>query len=225
MKFVERLTGILVKPGETMKDIIKEPRIEEALVIVGIYAILSMLSAYVASTHINYIYDIPGTDAMSGLRSIMTIVTLVFGLIMPFISWMIISGILHLFSMAFGGSGKFYPPIVTGIGYSDIVKIFAVIIAIVLLTQTPVITMEISSSTNLSNISSMTKDLYSSPFYILSQIVVLCGPVMVFIPGRAGHKRGREADDDAGIDGRGHTSGIIRNCFLRLDDTRLFVNR
>ena len=174
MKFMERLTGILLKPGETMKDIIKEPRIEEALVIVGIYAILSMLSAYVASTHITYIYDVPGTDTMSGLRSIITVITLVFGLIMPFISWMIVSGILHLFSMAFGGSGKFYPPVVTGIGYSAIVKIFAVIIAILLLTQTPVITLEISSS-NLSGIANMAKDLYSSPFYILSQIVVLVG--------------------------------------------------
>jgi hypothetical protein len=174
MKFMERMTGILLKPGETMKDIIKEPRIEEALVIVGIYAILSMLSAYVASTHITYIYDVPGTDTMSGLRSIITVITLVFGLIMPFISWMIVSGILHLFSMAFGGSGKFYPPVVTGIGYSAIVKIFAVIIAILLLTQTPVITLEISSS-NLSGIASMAKDLYSSPFYILSQIVVLVG--------------------------------------------------
>ena len=77
--------------------------------------------------------------------------------------------------MAFGGSGKFYPPIVTGIGYSEIIKIFSVIIAIVLLTQTPVITLEISSSSNLSNISNMAKDLYSSPFYILSQIVVLLG--------------------------------------------------
>ena len=174
MKFMERLTGILVKPGETMKDIIKEPRIEEALVIVGIYAILTMLSTYIVTTHISYTYDVAGMDTMSGLQSIMTIVTLVFGLIAPFITWLIISGVLHLFSMAFGGSGKFYPPIVTGIGYSDIVKIFAVIIAIVLLTQTPVITVEISSS-NLSSVSSMTKELYSNPFYILSQLVVLLG--------------------------------------------------
>jgi hypothetical protein len=175
MKFMERLTGILVKPGETMKDIIKEPRIEEAVVIVGIYAILSMLSTYIASTHINYVYDIPSAGSMAGLRTIMTVVTLVFGLILPFIAWLVISGILHLFSMAFGGSGKFYPPIVTGIGYSEIVKIFTVIIAILLLTQTPVITLQISSTSNLSSISNMTNQLYSNPFYILSQIVVLIG--------------------------------------------------
>ena len=44
-----------------------------------------MLSAYIASTHINYIYDVRALDTMSGLRSIITVVTLVFGLIMPFI--------------------------------------------------------------------------------------------------------------------------------------------
>ena len=174
MKFTERLTGILVKPGETMKDIIKEPRIEEALVIVGIYAILSMLSTYLVTSHVKYVYDVPGMDSTSGLQSIITLVTLVFGLIVPFIYWLIISGVLHLFSMAFGGSGKFYPHIVTGIGYSEIVKIFAIIISILLLTQTPVITLEISSS-NLSSVTSMAKDLYSSPFYILSQIVLVLG--------------------------------------------------
>jgi len=172
MKFTERLTGILVKPGETMKDIIKEPRIEEALVVVGIYAILSMLSTYLVTTHVKYVYDVPGSTA--GLQSIITLVTLVFGLIVPFIYWLIVSGVLHLFSMAFGGSGKFYPPIVTGIGYSEIVKIFAIIISILLLTQAPVITLEISSS-NLSSVTSMAKDLYSSPFYILSQLVMVLG--------------------------------------------------
>ena len=109
MKFVERLTGIFMKPGETMKDIIKEPRIEEALVIVGIYAIVYMLYKYISMTRINTVYDMPGMDAASGFTTITMVFTLVFSLITPFILWPIVTGLLHLFAMAFGGSGKFYP--------------------------------------------------------------------------------------------------------------------
>lgn len=174
MKFMERITSLLVKPDEAMKDITNEPRIEEALVIVGIYAILVMLNTYIAATHIKYTYDIPGMEQVAGLQTITTIVTLIAGLVVPLIAWPIIAGGLHLFSMAFGGSGKFYPHILTSIGYSELVKIFAVIVAILLLTQAPVITVELSSS-SLTAATSAAKQLYSNPFYILSNLVMLIG--------------------------------------------------
>lgn len=191
MKFTERLAGMLVKPGETMKDIIKEPRIEEALVIVGIYAIFVMISTYVAASHIKYTYEIPGMEAAGAIQTFTTIFTLVMGLVMPLIGWPIAAGILHLFSMAFGGTGKFYPPIMTAIGYTDLVKIFAVIISIVLMTQAPVVSMVISSS-SLTGVQSMLSELYTNPFYIASNIVMLLGLIWSCYQGALAIKEGEK---------------------------------
>lgn len=177
MKFVERLTGIFMKPGETMKDIIKEPRIEEALVIVGIYAIVYMLYKYISMTRINTVYDMPGMDAASGFTTITMVFTLVFSLITPFILWPIVTGLLHLFAMAFGGSGKFYPQIMSGIGYSQIVKIFTILIASILMTQVPAITVHISTSNPLAAVSDVNQ-MQNNIFYILSTIIVLIGLVI-----------------------------------------------
>jgi hypothetical protein len=191
MKFIERLTGIFMKPGETMKDIAREPRIEESVVIVGIYAILFMLYTYVSTTRLNIIYDMPGLDAASGLRTIMTVVSLVFSLVMPFIIWLIIAGVLHLFAMAFGGSGKFYPNIVTGIGYSQIVKIFTILIALILLTQVPVMTMHISSSNPLAAVSAA-GELSKNIYYLLSSLVVLIGVIISSYLGMLAIKEGEK---------------------------------
>ncbi len=56
MNFIERITGLITNPDKTMEDVAKEPRIEEAVVVIAIYAILSAISAYVMSSHITYIY-------------------------------------------------------------------------------------------------------------------------------------------------------------------------
>ncbi|MCD1294380.1 hypothetical protein CUJ83_05125 [Methanocella sp. CWC-04] len=174
MNFNERIIGMFTKPDETIKDIIKEPRIEEALVVVGVYAIFAMIVAYISASHINYIYDMPGMSDMGALRTITTITSLVFGFLTPIIGWPIVTGILHLFSMVFGGDGKFYPNMLTAIGYTDVVKIIFVIVSIILLTQTPYVTLEISQSNPTGTISAL-NELYGNVFYIASTIVGLLG--------------------------------------------------
>jgi hypothetical protein len=103
----------------------------------------------------------------------MTIVTVIAGLISPFIVWLIISVALYLFSMVFGGEGKF-TAVLTAIGLSTFVKIFAAIISILLLTQAPHVTVEISSSDPLSSVGAM-KDFYKDTFVMLSSLVILAG--------------------------------------------------
>jgi hypothetical protein len=142
MNFIERIIGLITSPDKTMADIAKEPKIEEAVVVVAIYAIVAAISAYIASSHINYVFTDP---SLEGLTGIMTAITVVTGLIIPFVFWVIITAALYLFAMVFGGEGKFLA-LLSGIGYSQLPKIFITLILLVLLTQAPVITYEISSS-------------------------------------------------------------------------------
>jgi hypothetical protein len=170
MNFIERITGLITNPDKTMEDVAKEPRIEEAVVIIGIYAVLSAIFAYVMSTHITYVYTDSNMPDMSG---VMSIVTVIGGLIVPFITWVIIAVVLYLFSMVFGGEGKF-TSVLTAVGLSALVKIFAIAIGIVLMTMAPHVTVEISSSNPLSSIGAMT-DFYKDTFVMLGSLVTLAG--------------------------------------------------
>lgn len=171
MNFIERIVGLFTSPDKTMGDIAKEPRIEEAAVIVALYAIVSAISTYIASSHIKYVFTDPALEGMAG---IMTIMSAVIGLIAPFILWVIVTAVLYLFSMVFGGEGKFMA-LLTGIGYSQLPKIFATIILAVLLTQAPVLTYEISSSGQTRLLDGDGGGQLSDPMSILQQAVGLIG--------------------------------------------------
>jgi hypothetical protein len=101
----------------------------------------------------------------------MTAITVVTGLILPFILWVIIAAVLYLFAMVFGGEGKFLA-LLSCIGYSQLPKIFVTLILLVLLTQAPVITYEISSSGQTTILDGGTS---SSLLTIAQQIVGLIG--------------------------------------------------
>ncbi|MGA9138992.1 MAG: Yip1 family protein [Methanocella sp.] len=169
MNFIERIIGLITSPDKTMADIAKEPKIEEAAVVVAVYAVIAAISAYIASSHINYVFTDP---TLEGLTGIMTAITVVTGLILPFILWVIITAVLYLFAMVFGGEGKFLA-LLSGIGYSQLPKIFVTLILVVLLTQAPVITYEISSSgqTRILDTGASTSSLLT----IVQQIVGLIG--------------------------------------------------
>ena len=101
MSFIERIKGTISNPNNTMKIIAQEPMIEEAVMIVGIYAALISIAAYLQSYKITLVFE--GVPNMpSSMQSIMTISTIVFALITPFIIWFIIAGVIHLLSMAIG---------------------------------------------------------------------------------------------------------------------------
>lgn len=171
MNFIERITGLITNPDKTMEDVAKEPRIEEAAVVVAIYAVLAAISAYVLQSHITYVYT--GATNVPDMSGVMSIVTVITGLIAPFIMWVIIAVVLYLFSMVFGGEGKF-TAVLTAMGLSAFVKIFAVAISILLLTQAPHVTVEIDTSNPLSSIGAMT-DFYKDTFVLLSSLVILAG--------------------------------------------------
>src|SRR3990172_7474006 len=116
--------SVIKNPDSETKSIAEHPYIEEAVLIVGIYAVLGAIAAYIQSNKITFVLE--GLDNMpSSMQSIMAISTIIFALVGPFIIWFIVTGVIHLLSMAAGGEGKFYPQMMTVTGYSTLPMIFA----------------------------------------------------------------------------------------------------
>lgn len=150
-----------------MKSIAEQPMIEEAVAIVGIYAVLSALVGYVQSYKVSYIYE--GFENMpSSLPSMMAIFAVVGGLVGAFIVWLVGAVIIHLISMALGGEGKLYPQMMTVVGYSMIPMILAGIISFVLLFMLEPMTITISRTNPMA-----IKELYNNPYIIASSIIGL----------------------------------------------------
>ena len=171
MKFVERITGMFTKPDDTTKDIANEPRIEEGLLIVGVYMILLIIGGYLSISRINYTGDVPGMSA-STLATITLIGGIVMIIIESLVGWPIITGVVHLLSMFFGGAGKMYPHMLALIGYTAlpliIVSIISILLAIVM--PGPVTTIDISGTTRVP-----TADIFSNPVTIIGLIISLIG--------------------------------------------------
>lgn len=158
------MKGTLRDPEKTMINIADRPLIEEAVMIVGIYAILSSVAAYIQSSKIRFVVE--GFENMqSSMESLMTTYTIVGALIMTFVIWFIISGVVHLLSKAAGGDGKFYPQVMTIAGFSILPVVFSVIISIGLFSTIEPRVISISPG-NPSDL----KELYGSPSFIISEI-------------------------------------------------------
>ncbi len=165
MSFAEKITGIINNPKETMKSIAQEPHIEEAVMIVGIYAVLSALTGYVQSYKVTYVYE--GFENMpSSMQSIIAISVIVGGLMGAFIVWLIGTGIIHLISMALGGEGKFHPQMTTIVGYSMIPLLFGGIIALLLISTAEPVTITISRANPMA-----AKELYNTPNFIAGTVI------------------------------------------------------
>ncbi|MDW7728031.1 MAG: YIP1 family protein [Candidatus Methanoperedens sp.] len=99
MNFIEKITGTMRKPKNAMNSIAEQPMIEEAVMIVGIYAVISAVSALVMSDKITYVFE--GVENMpSSMQSITAIIGVVGALIGAFLIWVVGTGIIHLISMA-----------------------------------------------------------------------------------------------------------------------------
>lgn len=57
MSFVEKIVETIKNPKNVMKSIAEEPLIEEAVMIVGLYAVLGALVAYVQSYKVTYVFE------------------------------------------------------------------------------------------------------------------------------------------------------------------------
>ncbi|AFC98828.1 Yip1 domain-containing protein [Methanocella conradii HZ254] len=185
MNFVERITGMITKPDETTKDIAKEPRIEEGLMVVGVYMIFSILAAYFSFSRVRYTGSIQGIEA-STLAMYMMLGGVIGAIITVLIGWPIITGVAHVLSMFFGADGKFYPNMLTLIGYTAIPLIIVTIISIALTLMMPVTVYDFSQGMQAA------KATYGNPITILSTIVSLLGSIwtayMMFYAVKNGEK-------------------------------------
>ena len=173
MNFTEKLIETIKNPGKTMKSVSEQPMVEEAVTIVGISAVLAALSAYIQSFKVIYVFE--GFEVPPS-STVVDIIVIISALIGPFINWFIISGVIHLASMALGGEGKFHPQITTVVGYSFIPMIFAGLVSIAVLLAAESITITISPT----NPTAM-KEFYQSSFFMNLQIIEIVGQIWASI--------------------------------------------
>jgi hypothetical protein len=165
---------MITKPDATTDDIAKAPRMEEGLVIVGIYMIFMIISVYLTYSHIQFTGSYQGMDA-SSLSTLLMAGGIIGAIFYSLIGWPITTGAAHILSMFSGGNGKFYPKMLTLIGYCMIPLIFVSLISIILALFTPTTVVNLSSlSSGLQGIASNST---SSTLSILSIIVSLAGAV------------------------------------------------
>lgn len=165
MSFIERIKGTILEPKNAMKSIAKEPMIEEGVMIVGIYAALISIAAYLQSSKITMVFE--GVPNMpSSMQSIMTISAIVIALITPFIIWFIIAGLVHLLSMAIGGEGRFYPQVLTITAYSMFPLILTGFVSIGIFSMMEPQTFNLSPANP-----GALKEMYSSPIFLASEFV------------------------------------------------------
>jgi len=186
MSFIERVKGTISEPKKTMNTVSEQPMIEEAVMIIGIYAILTAAAAYMQSYKITYVFE--GLDNMpSSVQSFMSISAIVAGLVVPFVLWFIVTGIIHLLSMAVGGEGKFYPQMITIVGFSMIPMILNGIISIGLFSIIEPMTITISPTNPMAM-----KELYSSPSFMVSSIAGIIlqawSAIILYFGIRSAHK-------------------------------------
>ncbi|VVB91514.1 Yip1 domain protein [uncultured archaeon] len=168
MSFTEKITGTINNPKDTMNRIAGEPHIEEAVMIVGIIAIIGAVAAYVQSYKINIVFEnVPsGMDSTLLSGSTATTIAVLSALIGTFIMWLIGTGIIHFISKALGGEGNFYPNLVTAAGYSMIPQIFGVIISLALYLNMNPITVTVDMTNPRGG-----NTIMNTPFFLEIQIV------------------------------------------------------
>jgi hypothetical protein len=162
MNFIEKVVETIKNPKSTMKNIAEQPMIEEAVIIIGILAILSALDAYVRS----YTIIINVENMPPSMQSIIAVTGVIFALIGTFLMWLIVTGILHFISMILSGEGKFYPQMMTVVGYSMVPLLFSGLISIIflLMMEPTAITVSATNQTAL-------KEIYNNPYVIGSSII------------------------------------------------------
>jgi len=166
MNLMERITGMVMRPKETIEDISENPYIEEAVLIVGISAVFYAISAYLMQSKIIYDYSGMDVSGMETFKLITTVTPIIMGLIGVFVMWVIAAGIVHFISVALGGEGKFIQMLVV-YGYAYIPIMISTVVGIILMNFVDPVTISISSTEASNN--SMA-DFMSNPFYQASLV-------------------------------------------------------
>ncbi|MBA1341626.1 MAG: hypothetical protein C5S40_05740 [ANME-2 cluster archaeon] len=131
MNLMERIIGMVTRPKETIKDISENSHIEDAVLIVGIFAILSVIFGYMSQNII--IFEFIGTDQGYPGASGSSVFSIIAGFISVIIGWIIVSGIVHLFSIALGGEGSFKKVLII-YSYANIPMLLGTVVNLILIS-------------------------------------------------------------------------------------------
>ncbi|HUW66457.1 MAG TPA: Yip1 family protein [Candidatus Nanoarchaeia archaeon] len=164
MNLLNKITGILIKPEETIKEISDRPYIEEAFLIVGIIAILSAISAYLMPIIYDF-SDLP-PEAMEIVKFSTTVLPILSALIGIIIMWIIAAGIIHFISVALGGEGKFTQMLVV-YGYSRTPLIINAVFGIILFSFIEPITITMTAA----GAGNPMGEMLSNPYYVAIMII------------------------------------------------------
>lgn len=181
MNLIGRITGIITNPRETVQDISENSHIEDAVLIVGIFAILSAIFGYMSQTIIIFEFigmdqGYPGASSYSGASgsSVFSIIT---GFISVIIGWIIVSGIVHLFSIALGGEGSFKKVLMI-YSYANIPVLLGTFVNLILISLMNPINLVFDLSTVSSPFSIIfdimeisTRALMSDPYYQATYVI------------------------------------------------------
>jgi hypothetical protein len=179
MSMISNITGIIVSPGQTIEKIAEKPYIEEAVMIVGIVAILSGISAYLALNIFSFDFGDMSADEIKLINTIILIGGVVGPIITMMVMWIIATGVVHLISVALGGEGKFTQMLVI-YGYANIPILIGVVIGMILMMFIEPITISISAGSP-----DVMGGLISNPYYqssiIISYLMELWSIGLVFM--------------------------------------------
>ena len=183
MNFIEKVVETIKNPKSAMKTIAEQPMIEEAVMIVGVLAILGALGAYIRS----YTLIINVENMPASMQSVISVTGVIFALIGPFFMWLIVAGILNFISMILSGEGKFYPQMLTVVGYSMLPLIFSGLISIIfiLMIEPTAITI---SATNPAALKEFSNNPYIIGSSIFGTIMQAWASVILFFGVQSAHR-------------------------------------
>jgi hypothetical protein len=183
MSLKNNITGMIASPGQAIEKIGQKPYIEEAVLIVGICAILSGINAYFASK--KFIYDYSGFDAQAMeyikfINTITPIITIIAATIGVIIIWIIAAGIVHVIGIALGGEGKFTQLLVI-YGYAYIPVIFGISISMILMSFVEPVTIAITASGAPPDVMGVTSNPYYQGSIIITYLMKLWSIGLVYL--------------------------------------------
>ncbi|NJD77210.1 MAG: DUF1673 family protein [Candidatus Methanoperedens sp.] len=160
--------------GGAIRKISEMQGMKGALVIVGIYAILNTLGVYISTEKITYVFEGYGNFDMGNLMSIMKKFIVMGAPVSAFILWIVGTGIIHIVSKVLGGKGKFYPQMMTIVGYSFIPFLFAGMASLALLLIMEPMTVTISPENPTGYM-----QIYGNSYMLASTLIAIIMQVMV----------------------------------------------
>ncbi|HEY9206188.1 MAG TPA: DUF1673 family protein [Candidatus Methanoperedens sp.] len=160
--------------GGALKKISEMQGMKGALVIVGIYAIMNTLGVYISIEKITYVFEGYGNFDMGNLMSIMKKFIVLGTPVSAFILWIVGTGVIHLVSKVLGGKGKFYPQMMTIVGYSFIPFLFAGLASLTLYFMMEPMTVTVSPANPMGYM-----QIYGNPYMLASTIIAIIMQVMV----------------------------------------------